>query len=105
MAMNKPVNGIINWSINAGTGANAGKKYVNNDIQGLKIYDTSITQPVATEGNPPVIDNSNSSVSPAAQQAAAGVPASEVQSFLDSAWPGATAPTSSGSTDFGMEPF
>jgi hypothetical protein len=101
----RPVNGTISWSINNGTGDNAGKKYVNNDIQGLKMYDASIPQPVATEGNPPVIDNRNSSVSPTAQQAAAGVPASEVQSFLDNAWPGATAPATSGSTDFGMEPF
>lgn len=101
----RPVNGTINWSINMGTGDNAGKKYVNNDIQGLKKYDESITQPVATEGNPPAPDNS-SSVSPAAQAAASGVPANEVQSFLDSAWPGgATAPAASGSTDFGLEPF
>lgn len=100
----RPVNATITWSINAGTGENAGKKYVNNDIQGLKQYDASITQPVATEGNPPVIDNRNSSVSPAAQAAASGVPANEVQSFLDSAWPGATDPAV-GAQDFGLEPF
>jgi hypothetical protein len=96
---NRPVNGMISWEVNV----KDGKKYVNNSLDGLRKYDPSITQPVATENNPPVFDNS--SVSPAAQQAAAGVPASEVQSFLDSAWPGATAPAASGSADFGMEPF
>lgn len=82
------VNAVIDWEINNGTGDNANKRYVNNKIKALKKYDPTVPPPKATEGNPPIISNSNGA-SPIAQQAMAGVPADEVNSFLND-WPGGT---------------
>jgi len=99
----RPCNGMIEWKINE----YEGKRFIQNNLEALKPYDQGITQPVATEGNPPTLtDTSTSTVT---KQASAGVSSSEVDSFL-SDWPGgpapATTPTSS-VTDFGFgdEPF
>jgi len=106
MVQNRPVNGTVNWCIDIGTGQHAGKKFVNNELQGLKVFNADIEQPVATEGNPPVIDNRNSAVSPTAQAAAAGVSQDEVASFLNSGPFGGAPEAAPASTGFGgLEPF
>lgn len=110
LAQGRPVNGSIDWEINTVTKDGVTNKYVNNKLQGLKKFDPGITQPTATEGNPPIL--TNDTASPTAQAASAGVSQAEVQGFLNE-WPGATSETSSsttpapstGASDFGLEPF
>lgn len=95
----RPVNGIIDWKVDT----YEGKDIVKNDLKGLKPYDASITPPVASEGNPPVL--TKTSASETKQAASAGVPASEVNEFLSN-FPGGTAtPAATLASDFGLEPF
>lgn len=101
----RPVNGVIDWEINAGSGKHTGKRFVNNRIKSLKPYDATIPPPKATEGNPPVISNNAANTSPVAQQAAAGVPQSEVDSFLSSIPGDAGTPATQSSSGFDFEPF
>jgi hypothetical protein len=100
----RPSNAFVDWEINA----KDNKRYVNNVLQGLKPYDPSIKQPVAKEGDPPIIVNDAGS--PVAQQAVGGVSREEAEAFLSSL-PGqetpAAAPSSAPATSnfFGDEPF
>jgi len=105
-AAGRPCNGLVDWEITTGTNKNVGKRFVNSSLKSLKPFDPSITQPVATEGNPPVIDNSQSSVSATTQAAASGVPSDEVNAFLNSipgSSPTTNTPATGGSVlDFGF---
>lgn len=101
----RPCNAYVDWEINA----KDGKRYVNNTLKGLKPFDQSIKQPVATEGDPPIITN-NADTSPVAQQAAGGVSREEAEAFLSSL-PGQETPTvpapapPASDNFFGDEPF
>lgn len=79
------VNGLIEWEVSE----KDGKKYVNNKLKALKKYDPTVAPPVATEGNPPSVVNTESSA--VVKQANAGVSQDEVNSFLGE-WPGGPAP-------------
>jgi hypothetical protein len=82
----RPVNGLVDWKIEQGY-KDSTKKFVKNELTSLKKFDGSITQPMPTEGNPPVIINEPASG--ITQQAAGGVSPGEVNEFLNQ-WPGGT---------------
>lgn len=102
-AVGRPCNGLIDWEINV----KDDQKYVNNKLQSVKPFDQGISQPMPTEGNPPVIIRSESSA--ISRQAAGGVSKEEVNEFLggwdqsSSGTPAATPPSDSG--NFFDEPF
>lgn len=99
----RPCNGYVS----AKPDTYEGRTFIANKLEGLKKFDPSIPPTMPTEGNPPVLTQTQSS--PTAQQAASGVSESEVNEFLGN-WPGATpqgssTPAPSDTGNFFSEPF
>jgi hypothetical protein len=103
-AVGRPANGLISWKVETYTkeGETKPRTIVKNELNSLKPFDQSITQPVATEGNPPILTSTEPSA--IAQQAAAGVSPDEVNSFLNE-WPGGSPAPAAPASGFGDEPF